>query len=100
MKDGFIKVAAATPELAVADCTFNTEQIISLMKKAQKQGSSVIVFPELCITGYCCSDLFLQDRLLEAAESSLIKIIKQCPCPPIQESQGHFPKNIIYLGCV
>lgn len=76
MKDGFIKVAAATPELAVADCTFNTEQIISLMKKAQKQGSSVIVFPELCITGYCCSDLFSQDRLLEAAESSLIKIIK------------------------
>ena len=76
MKDGFIKVAAATPELAVAECTFNTEQIISLMKKAQKQGSSVIVFPELCITGYCCSDLFSQDRLLEAAESSLIKIIK------------------------
>ena len=76
MKDGFIKVAAATPELAVADCTFNTEQIILLMKKAQEQGSAIIVFPELCVTGYCCSDLFSQDRLLEAAESSLIKIIK------------------------
>lgn len=54
MKDGFIKVAAATPELAVADCTFNTEQIILLMKKAQEQR-----FCDNCFSGALCYRLLL-----------------------------------------
>lgn len=74
MNYGFIKVAAATPKIRVGDCCFNTEQIISMIKKANSKGASLIVFPELCITGYTCGDLFLQSTLLKNAEDSLAKI--------------------------
>ncbi|MFA7673288.1 MAG: NAD(+) synthase [Clostridia bacterium] len=74
MRDGFIKVAAASPKLEVANCGYNSDNIISAIDKAHKEGVSVIVFPELCITSYSCDDLFKQDVLLNAAYSSLLKI--------------------------
>ena len=77
MKDGFIKVAAATPEIRLADCKFNGEQIVRAIEAAQAQGTKVLVFPELCLTGYTCGDLFLQDLLLRAAEEALQSVMKQ-----------------------
>ncbi|MBP1561266.1 MAG: NAD(+) synthase [Oscillospiraceae bacterium] len=74
MKDGFLRVAAATPDIKVADCDHNADEIIRLAKEACKGGASVIVFPELCITGYTCGDLFLQKVLLDGAKTALIKI--------------------------
>ncbi|MCQ2524070.1 MAG: NAD(+) synthase [Lachnospiraceae bacterium] len=76
MKDGFIKVAAVTPKLKVADVDYNTTQICDDMIKAIEGGNQVVVFPELCITGYTCQDLFWQDRLLEEALWGLEKIAK------------------------
>ena len=63
MRDGFIKAAAGTPKIRVADCRYNSEQIIGLMREAAKQGVKVLALPELCVTGYTCGDLFLQDTL-------------------------------------
>ncbi|MCI8608653.1 MAG: NAD(+) synthase [Firmicutes bacterium] len=74
MKYGFVKVEAISPDLRVADCTYNTEKIIEAMEAADERGSQLVVFPELCITGYTCGDLFLQQSLLEAAKSSMFKI--------------------------
>ena len=76
MKHGFIKVAAATPEVKVADCIWNGEQTIKLIEEAEQQGVKVLVFPELGITGYTCGDLFLQDTLLDAAQKTMWKIVK------------------------
>lgn len=75
MKDGFVKVAAVTPALRVADCDYNTDKIIDSIKTASKNGAVIIAFPELAVTGYTCSDLFLQQTLLDAAERSIAKII-------------------------
>lgn len=74
MKDGFIRVQAATPDIRVADCEYNTANIIKLMDEAYDNKVSVLVFPELCVTGYTCGDLFLQDTLLKAAWKSLERI--------------------------
>lgn len=76
MKDGFLKVAAASPKVRVADCEYNTKNIISMTEKARENDASLIVFPELCITAYTCGDLFLQETLLNSCEKSLLKIIK------------------------
>lgn len=67
MKHGFIRVAAATPVIRVADCIYNTGKIMELIDMAEAQGNKLVVFPELCITGYTCGDLFLQDTLLRGA---------------------------------
>ena len=77
MKYGFIKVASATPKIRVADCKTNTINIIEQIKEAHKNGASLVVFPELCVTGYTCSDLFYQRVLLNAAEKSVEKILKE-----------------------
>lgn len=74
MEQGFIKVAAATPKIKVADIKNNEREIWGLMDEALKEGAQIIVFPELCITGYTCGDLFLQELLLHKAKSSLINI--------------------------
>ena len=74
MKHGFIKVAAATPEIKVADCLWNGEQTIKLIEEAEQQGVKVLVFPELGITGYTCGDLFLQNSLLDAARKTMWNI--------------------------
>lgn len=77
MKDGFIKVAAATPQIRVADCDHNATQIIALMREAAALGVKVMVFPELCITGYTCGDLFLQPTLIKGAEAALGRILEE-----------------------
>ena len=74
MKDGYIKVAAATPKIKVADTVYNGTLIMELMKECTDNGAKVVVFPELCITGYTCQDLFWQDKLIRAAEAELIRI--------------------------
>lgn len=71
MKDGFIKVAAATPALRVADCEYNAARIVEQAQDAAEHGASVVVFPELCLTGYTCGDLFLQETLLAGAVDAL-----------------------------
>lgn len=74
MKDGYIKVAACTPEIRVADCEYNARQIVEMAKSACEQGAKICVFPELCITGYTCNDLFFQDTLLDGAMEALAEI--------------------------
>ena len=76
MRDGFIKVAAGTPKIRVADCRYNAEQIFTMMREADKQGVKVLCLPELCLTGYTCGDLFLQDTLLCGAEEGLQTILE------------------------
>ena len=75
MKDGFVKVCCATPKIKVADVDHNVNEIIKLMYDASENGAKVIVFPELCITGYTCQDLFLQGKLLDRALEGLDRII-------------------------
>lgn len=74
MKNGFVKVAAATPDIRVADVEFNTQNIINAIEEAQKNGAKILVFPELCVTGYTCSDLFDHSVLLKASRKSLLEI--------------------------
>lgn len=86
---GFVRVAAASPALKVADCDFNTDEIIRQIKEAGARDISAIVFPELCITGYTCGDLFLQRLLLDAAKTSLLHI-----CESTKEIA-----TIVIIGC-
>ena len=74
MKQGFVKVAAATPRIKVADPVYNGGVICEKLEEAWGKGAKVIVFPELCITGYTCGDLFLQGLLLEEASRQLLRI--------------------------
>ena len=76
MKDGFIRVAAATPKIQVADCMYNREQIEQMMKEAYERQASLVVFPELCLTGYTCGDLFLQDILLDQTLNALKDLLE------------------------
>ena len=75
MNYGFVKVASAIPSLKVADCTYNIQQIESLIVQAEGKGVEIIAFPELCISGYTCQDLFGQQLLLEKCEESLFKLL-------------------------
>lgn len=75
MKDGFIKVAAATPTIKVADCEYNGRQIRNLIEEAQGHAVKVLVLPELCLSGYTCGELFLQDSLLTSAMVELKQIV-------------------------
>lgn len=77
MRDGFIKIAAATPDLHVADCAYNTSEIVKLAKEAAAKGAKLITFPELCLTGYTCGDLFLQETLLEGAMQALGTVCRE-----------------------
>ena len=61
MKHGFVKVAAATPDIRVADVAFNMERIMDDISEACRNGAKILAFPELCLTGYTCSDLFTHD---------------------------------------
>ena len=74
MKDGFIKVAAVTPDIRVGDTKFNTKSIIKNIMAVYEKGVKLAVFPELCITGYTCGDLFQQDTLLQGALDGLAEI--------------------------
>ena len=73
---GFIKVAAAVPNVKVADCHYNKEQVLGKIKEAYEKGAQVLCLPELCLTGYTCGDLFYQTPLLEGAKSALKEILE------------------------
>ena len=77
MAYGFVKTACVSPKLKVADCKYNAEKIVEAATDAAKNGASVIVFPELSITGYTCGDLFFQKALQRSAENQLTSIIEQ-----------------------
>lgn len=76
MKDGFLRAAAATPKIHVADPKYNSEQIINLIEEGNRHGVKLMAFPELCLTAYTCSDLFLQSSLLREAKAGLKDILK------------------------
>ncbi|MEA4937450.1 MAG: NAD(+) synthase [Paludibacter sp.] len=71
MHHGFIRVAAAVPEVKVADCRFNSSKMVELIEQAEREQVEIICFPELSVTGYTCADLFLQQQLLHDAEEAL-----------------------------
>ena len=77
MQQGFIKVAAVTPDIRVADPLYNRESVLKKVKEAAENGAVVIVCPELCLTGYTCNDLFLQELLLRQAKEALVWLMEQ-----------------------
>lgn len=76
MEYGYIKVASAVPLVSVANCNENVKNIETLIAQAEGQGVEIIVFPELCLTGYTCQDLFRQHVLLDAAEVAVMKLLE------------------------
>ena len=77
MNYGFVKTACATPTIKVADCVYNSEQIISQISFASQHGASLVVFPELCVTGYTCADMFMHNFLLEHAQQAVERIMSR-----------------------
>ena len=73
MKHGFVKVAAVTPKIVVADTAYNADLICDCIAEASAAGAKIIVLPELCITGYTCGDLFLQEKLLREAKKCIVE---------------------------
>ena len=88
MNQGFVKTAAATPDVLVADCVENAEKIVDNIHEMERAGAKIMVFPELCLTGYTCGDLFWQERLIHEAENQLGVIADQ-----VREVDG-----LIFLG--
>ena len=88
MKDGFIKVAAATPQIEVADCIHNTQEIVKKAKEMSAAGARILVFPELCITGYTCHDLFFNETLLQSAKKQLLVLAEE-----LKDTEG-----LIFVG--
>lgn len=88
MKQGFVKVAAVTPQIKVADPQYNAERIKERLSEAYEKGAKVIVFPELCLTGYTCCDLFLQELLLEEALRQLMGLA--------EFTEGH--DSLVFVG--
>jgi len=74
--DHYVRVAAATPKIEVANCTYNADRIIELMQKARAQGVHLLCLPELCITGSTCGGLFLQPTLINGAKEALHKLVE------------------------
>lgn len=77
MKHGYVKVAAATPKIVVADPKENAKRILAKIKEAEREGAKLIVFPELCISGYTCGDLFWQESVLEESQKQLLWLTKE-----------------------
>ncbi|MDR1604756.1 MAG: NAD(+) synthase, partial [Gracilibacteraceae bacterium] len=75
MRDGFIRAAAAAPLIRVADCAYNTARIRERMDEAAQLGAQILVLPELCLTGYTCADLFLQEALIDGAATGLGELL-------------------------
>ena len=88
MLDGFLKTAAATPTIRVADPAYNAQEIAGLLKQAAQQGVKFLVFPELYLTGYTCGDLFLQPLLLSGAEQGLAEILEESKSLPLLAAVG------------
>src|SRR5436190_3785996 len=74
---GFLRVAAASPELRLADCPFNADRTLALMKQAEDRGVNLVVFPELGLSGYTCHDLFHTQSLWRAAEDALARVVER-----------------------
>lgn len=77
MNHGFIRGAAATPKIRVADPVYNADRILELMAQGADNHAKIMVFPELCLTGYTCNDLFLQNSLLQSAKAQLVRIVRK-----------------------
>ncbi len=77
MKYSILRAAAVSPSLRVADCAYNADQIVSCIREAHSKAARLLVFPELCITGYSCGDLFAQDSLMKASREALLRIAEQ-----------------------
>ena len=77
MNDGFFRVAAASPKIKVADCAHNRESVRELMEQCARRGAGLAVFPELCLTGYTCGDLFRDSTLIRGAEQALKKLMAE-----------------------
>lgn len=90
MKHGFIKVAAAAPKVTVADPSANLQEILALHAEADREGVALLVYPELCLTGYTCADLFFSSVLIRAAENALSAFLEQTKQSPIVSILG-FP---------
>ncbi len=100
MKYGFVKVAAATPRIRVADVRYNSENICRMLSQMQEGGAEVAVFPELCLCGYTCGDLFGQDVLLRACASALEEIAKLTENKPLLAFVGvPFEMNGVLYNC-
>ena len=96
MNYGFVKVAAAVPQVKVADCFYNIQQIEGLMRQASQKEVQIIAFPELSVTSYTCMDLFSQETLLRNAEKALLDLVNSTAdldlltivgCPLVSGSQ-------------
>lgn len=88
MKHGFVKVAAITPKIKVADPKYNAQQIKEKLDEAYAKKAKIIVFPELCLTGYTCGDLFFQDIMLEEAKTQLMELAEY--------TDGH--DSLVFVG--
>lgn len=88
MNDGFLKTVCATPEITVANCMKNAEEMLRLLRISESRKASVAVFPELCITGYTCGDLFLQPLLQKNALRALSFLLEQTSSMPIVFTAG------------
>ena len=88
MNDGFIRLGAATPAIHVADCAANADEICRIAREACEAGVNILCFPELCVTGYTCGDLFLEPVLLKGAEAALCRIMKETADLPILLAVG------------
>ncbi|MDR3321637.1 MAG: NAD(+) synthase [Synergistaceae bacterium] len=86
--DGYVRVAAATPSIRVADCAHNARQVVGLMRRAADEGVRLLCLPELCLTGYTCGDLFLQDTLLRSAMEALSSIVAESAGLPLVTVAG------------
>jgi NAD+ synthase (glutamine-hydrolysing) len=83
MFDGYIRVAAGTPEIRAAHCEHNARKIIELMRRASRENAGLLCLPELCVTGYTCGDLFLQRTLLDEAREALRLLIRESAEHPL-----------------
>ncbi|MDR1979599.1 MAG: NAD(+) synthase [Synergistaceae bacterium] len=81
--EGYVRVAAATPRIRVADCMHNAERVLELMEKAVREEVRLLCLPELCLTGYTCGDLFLQDTLIRGAEKALAFLVEKSAGLPL-----------------
>jgi len=106
---GYIRVASAVPKLSVGDCTYNAREIVKVIDMCNKKGVKAMVFPELCLTGYTCGDLFFQSTLLQESESALdiilnntkhIDILIFLGMPIIASNQIFNCAVAIYKGCI
>lgn len=89
MQYGFVKTAALTPSIRVADCAYNARQIIEVLRAAAAAGAEIACLPELCITGYTCGDLFFQPVLQQGARDALADVLRDTAGLPL----------LLFWGC-